>query len=323
MNRFDPTTQGSLRAWLAARALSFGLASTVAAAALAAGCSGAVSSTSPTSSSTTETVPTGGTTGAGGGAMGAGGGAAADGVPCDVAAVLATHCLGCHGHPVAANAPISLVTYAELTAKSAIDPMKTEIERSVIRMQQAQGPMPPGAGPTVPAADIATLDAWISQGMPKGTCGGAGGQGGSGPNPFAAPAKCTSGQTYQGGEGSSDMSPGQACNHCHAQGEGPTLAIAGTVYPSAHEPDDCLAAGVDGAIVEITDANKQVFDLTVSSYSGNFRTHKGQAIATPYTAKVMFQGRVRAMATPQTEGDCNYCHTQSGSSGAPGRILLP
>jgi hypothetical protein len=26
------------------------------------------------------------------------------------------------------------------------------------------------------------------------------------------------------------------------------------------------------------------------------------------------------MTTPQTIGDCNGCHTQSGSNGAPGRI---
>jgi len=30
-----------------------------------------------------------------------------------------------------------------------------------------------------------------------------------------------------------------------------------------------------------------------------------------------------AMTTPQTDGDCNGCHTELGSNDAPGRIMLP
>jgi len=29
------------------------------------------------------------------------------------------------------------------------------------------------------------------------------------------------------------------------------------------------------------------------------------------------------MTAPQTSGDCNGCHTQTGANGAPGRITLP
>ena len=43
----------------------------------------------------------------------------------------------------------------------------------------------------------------------------------------------------------------------------------------------------------------------------------------PFTAKVTYQGRERAMTAPQTSGDCNGCHTQAGANGAPGRITLP
>jgi hypothetical protein len=32
---------------------------------------------------------------------------------------------------------------------------------------------------------------------------------------------------------------------------------------------------------------------------------------------------VRAMSTPQTDGDCNGCHTQDGVDKTPGRIILP
>jgi hypothetical protein len=43
----------------------------------------------------------------------------------------------------------------------------------------------------------------------------------------------------------------------------------------------------------------------------------------PYSAKVSYMGRERAMAAMQTTGDCNSCHTQGGANSAPGRILLP
>ena len=46
-------------------------------------------------------------------------------------------------------------------------------------------------------------------------------------------------------------------------------------------------------------------------------------IQLPYTARVVANGKVSAMTTPQTNGDCNSCHTQRGDNVAPGRILLP
>ena len=55
---------------------------------------------------------------------------------------------------------------------------------------------------------------------------------------------------------------------------------------------------------------------------GNFHIDNG-SLALPYTARVIYQGRTREMTTPQTHGDCNACHTQSGVGAAPGRILLP
>lgn len=119
------------------------------------------------------------------------------------------------------------------------------------------------------------------------------------------------------------MNPGQACISCHLQngeGEAPIFSIAGTVFPTAHEPNNCVASGAAGAVVEIRDADGHVIDLTANS-SGNF-SYSG-SIVTPYAAKVMYQGRERVMAAVQTSGDCNGCHTQSGSQGAPGRILLP
>ena len=117
------------------------------------------------------------------------------------------------------------------------------------------------------------------------------------------------------------MEPGNACVSCHLNsGEAPLYAIAGTVYPTAHEPARCQATGISGAQVAVRASQGRSYVYTVNSV-GNFIG--ADAIAMPYTAEVRYAGRVRAMATPQTSGDCNACHTENGVQGAPGRIVLP
>src|SRR4030095_1003320 len=97
--------------------------------------------------------------------------------------------------------------------------------------------------------------------------------------------------------------------------------LAGTVYPTAHEPDLCYGAnGTNGAQVIITGADNQIITL-IPNAAGNF--YYGGALARPYRAKVVYMGRERVMGVAQTSGDCNACHTQTGAMNAPGRILLP
>ena len=79
-----------------------------------------------------------------------------------------------------------------------------------------------------------------STGGASGETGGAA-TGGSTSDPFAAAQKCTSGNDWSSGEGPT-MRPGEACISCHSASGGPRLAVAGTVYPTAHEPDDCDGA---------------------------------------------------------------------------------
>jgi hypothetical protein len=119
-----------------------------------------------------------------------------------------------------------------------------------------------------------------------------------------------------------DMRPGEACITCHSRGEGPAFVIAGTVYPTAHEPDDCNGANgtLDGATVVITDAKKVTLTLRPNTV-GNFSSNA--AITLPFQAKVVQGGKERIMVTPQTNGDCNSCHTSPGNNLAPGRIMLP
>jgi hypothetical protein len=167
-----------------------------------------------------------------------------------------------------------------------------------------------------------------SGGGSGGADGGGGGGGAdaqAGSDPFAADPTCSTDTYWTGGDrGSSVMHPGRACIQCHTQNFGPRLQLAGTVFLTGHEPDDCNGGAVDGndVVVEVTDANQQVFTMFVNG-AGNFYQRGGATVVFPITAKVTYQGRVRTMTTPAALGDCNSCHTQSGAQGAPGRIALP
>lgn len=117
------------------------------------------------------------------------------------------------------------------------------------------------------------------------------------------------------------MDPGHACNSCHTfEEEGPIFAIAGTLYPTAHEPDDCLGVNDLDVRVVITGSDGTEFTLAPNK-SGNFTLE--HAVALPYTAKVVSPKGTRSMLTPQAIGDCNLCHTQQGANGALGRVFLP
>ena len=148
----------------------------------------------------------------------------------------------------------------------------------------------------------------------------------------AVPAVCSSGRMIGTSEGS-DMAPGQPCNDCHAYtnagGDGieaPIFGFAGTVYRTAHEPDDCAggtldAAGADRAQVEVVSATGQRLVAPVTD-GGNFM-FEDTAIAFPITARVRYRGRSRWMVEPQMTGECNSCHSADGQEGASGRIRLP
>jgi len=287
--------------------------------------------------------PTGGVPGGaqGGGASGSGsgpdGGTGSDGgvvlsqeFPCAAYDVLSVHCWSCHGATLAGGAPQSLATRAELLASAPAYPSQSNGARSVARMQSSTSPMPPAPNAAVPAADVSAFQTWVNAGMPAGTCATDGGI--SPPPPDAGPPPppdpldaapvCTSNSHWTGGtRGSPDMEPGHACIACHSQGGGPTLTVAGTVFPTGHEPDDCNGSPAGGAVVTVTDMNGVTASFTASSVSGNFRG--STQLVFPITARVTFKGKTRAMGTAVSTGDCNSCHTQSGTSNAPGRITLP
>lgn len=250
------------------------------------------------------------------------------GLPCDIAAILSASCTSCHGSPPTAGAPVSLLTYAELTATKN---GQSYAAISLARMKSATAPMPPGGAS---AADIATWQAWVSAGTPMGSCSDV--DAGPPDTTFTDPASHTCDGSTQSAtcKESSRMNPGMPCIGCHNtpgsysppcssfSPQGPYFSVAGTVFARGHVPDGCRTTTVDlsQAQVIITDKNGVAHTLPVNSV-GNFYNEGN--IATPYTAKVVYQGKTRAMAAAQTDGDCNTCHSESGINGAPGRVALP
>jgi hypothetical protein len=298
--------------------------------AVVAACGSAVTETQSVSGYSTGTGSGGsGSTTSGGGGSGSGsastGSAGMEGLPCDVAALLASKCVSCHSNPPLANVPAPLVSYADLTAPSKGDPSISAAKMALSRMKSATSPMPPAPASPASAAEIAAFEAWVNAGTPMGTCGDVD----AGTNPFDAPAQCTSMTTSFVDEGTS-MKPGEACIACHVKNTGPSkqLTIGGTAYATPHEPNDCNAQvetgpAINTAVVEITDKNGAVISLKVNSVGNFSRKTSVGAVAMPYTAKIKYNGVERVMVAPQTTGDCNSCHTQAGTQNAPGRILLP
>ncbi len=157
---------------------------------------------------------------------------------------------------------------------------------------------------------------------PDGTDAGI--DGGNVPGP--APTVCTSGVRWRTSEGNSaEMSPGQACRHCHLLlAPDRAFFFMGTAFPSLHEEDDCVSPPPADGEIEILDAAGEVKLFLRPNAAGNFvSTSVTVPFPMPYTARVRANGRTRAMTTPQRSGDCNACHTEQGSSGAPGRIVWP
>jgi hypothetical protein len=238
--------------------------------------------------------------------------------PCDVQKLLAQKCQACHR----ADPPGALLTSADFRRPSKAEPQKTVGELAAERLSAAGAArMPPAPLDAATAAEAAAFASWVQSGAQSATCtdGVA-----IAPNPYDTPLVCSSMTTWTGGnEESPLMRPGGACIKCHErEGEGPRFAIAGTLYPTAHEPDDCNGvARAAGAKVVVTDANGASHTLDVNG-AGNFFLET-QSFALPYQAKVTYQGRERVMLEAQDNGDCNDCHSQDGRENAPGRIFLP
>lgn len=135
---------------------------------------------------------------------------------------------------------------------------------------------------------------------------------------------CVTGQWWAQRDRESElMHPGGDCTSCHiSRREGPRFTIAGTIMADYNEAEDCR--GIDGPVVEIYGADGTLLETLQTNSAGNFFSERAiPADQLPYRARVIYDGRVREMATPQSSGQCNSCHTATGANAAPGRIVLP
>lgn len=249
--------------------------------------------------------------------------ATGDGLPCEVRATLADHCQTCHGAKPSNGAPFPLVSYQDLTRKNTAGVVIAD--RVLERIKSATRPMPPLPSSPLSGAEIAAFEAWATAGTPASAadCKAM-------PGPFDGPVVCTSGQSWPGGNrGNPVMHPGLACIACHQRGDDVALApddddapqfrIAGTVYPTGHEPNDCNGAATGS--VEVSNAAGMVIaTLPVNSVGNFFST---AAVPAGFHVAVVANGKRRAMVMSPPKGDCNSCHTTAGANGAPGRITLP
>jgi hypothetical protein len=116
------------------------------------------------------------------------------------------------------------------------------------------------------------------------------------------------------------MAPGQNCQACHTPGGSAAEAsffVAGTVFGSTTAD---TGSGLAGVSVVITDANSADTTLTTNA-AGNFFTRAAMPLPLKKAA-VLINGQRITMSAPPS-GDCNRCHTQPASGGAPGRIHAP
>ena len=242
----------------------------------------------------------------------------ADGTPCPVADMLAQYCVRCHSGSSVSASTVTLTSYANLTAASGSG---TVAQKALAKLRDSNRPMPPRGEPAPNAQQVQALADWIAGGYVRGMCSGTTLDGGSIPNPYDTPTVCTSGTHWtSGNQESPKMQPGRACISCHARGEGPRFDFAGTLYPSAHEPNDCNGAPLDTHVI-ITDANGTQLVLMPNSV-GNFSAGRS-GLVMPYTVRLERGTHVREMVAAQSTGDCNGCHTETGDKRAPGRIMAP
>lgn len=261
-----------------------------------------------------------------GGPTGPAGSGLGTGLPCDVQGIIENRCIACH----AASVPPTLLRYEDLIAKSQKDPARTMAEVAVEEMKAKRMPPAPAAPPE--EDEILAFEEWVKGGTKKNSvsctdpppdAGGASMD--AGVDAGDGGVRCTSGKVWaQGNQGSESMHPGVACNACHQVSGGPNHRVAGTVYPTLHEPNDCNGSAPPPRLTVTVTDSRRPFPRTVTmevNAAGNFFTR--ERLTPPLRARVSDGTKTRAMVGTVNSGDCNSCHTVLGANNAPGRIMAP
>lgn len=133
---------------------------------------------------------------------------------------------------------------------------------------------------------------------------------------FAAPLGCVPND-------SPVMEPGENCQGCHGDvghlwlGERRRHARNWNVSGTVFDPAD-PAVGVEGAQVDVTDANGFHFSLR-TNLAGNF--YSAESVTPPLAVCVSRNGRKTCQQSPLASGACNDCHNLA-VLGAPQPPLL-
>ncbi|MET0385341.1 MAG: hypothetical protein ABW321_05250, partial [Polyangiales bacterium] len=90
--------------------------------------------------------------------------------------MLQSNCGSCHGATLQAGAPMSLVTYADLTKPAISDPTKRVYQVVAERARDTARPMPPDPTKRLSDTDIAALETWASGGGLAGAACDSGGE---------------------------------------------------------------------------------------------------------------------------------------------------
>lgn len=145
--------------------------------------------------------------------------------------------------------------------------------------------------------------------------------------------RCVRGTYWAYGDrGDNHMHPGRDCIGCHTRGgRGPRFTVAGTIFNALHEVDDCFGYDSDTrsgarAEVEIVDADGRPFFITANRAGNFYTTH---AFRLPLQRVRVFgpRGQSLEMNPPPPHGDCNLCHSRTGTvterGETAGRIVVP
>jgi mono/diheme cytochrome c family protein len=240
------------------------------------------------------------------------------GLPCSVARVIAKSCATCHAQTLSGGAPNRMLTYEDLAAISITDGVSTVAEVAVARMRAASGTMPPSGA--LEPKEVEAVAKWVAAGAPRGDCSDATVD----PTNYDTPTVCSSKVRWTKGDQESPlMRPGAACIACHKIEDAPAYSAAGTIYPTAHEPNDCNGHSDTNVKVVITDAAGKTYTQSINAAGNFFFAASKYPIKFPYRAKIVSGSKTREMKDPQKDGDCNKCHSEKGNEDAPGRVMAP
>src|SRR5260221_1233524 len=172
---------------------------------------------------------------------------------CGALSVIRGNCQGCHGAQPLFGAPMPLVTFDNLHARSVTNPSKYVYEMVALRIHDDQKPMPPpSTNDRLTPSEAAAIDGWIAAGATGGsdpTCSSTSATSGTGP--MTSGTGTSAAGSGSGGNGAGGASgPGSMTGTGGAGGaSGPTggggtsvtggTGGAGGSTPTAGWPADC------------------------------------------------------------------------------------